>query len=92
VTQLACHSSRPVTPTGTVSYTWLLGDLPPGEGGVITITGMVSPDLSPGHVFTNTAAITATMVDGCPANNRDSVRVSVHSRHFVHLPLVLKTR
>jgi hypothetical protein len=72
-------SSRPVTPTGAVSYTWLLGDLLPGDGGVITITGVVSPGLPPGHVFTNTATITATMVDGNLANNQDSVRVSIQA-------------
>jgi uncharacterized repeat protein (TIGR01451 family) len=79
VTQVAYDSSRPVTPTGIVSYTWLLGDLPPGEAGVITVTGVVSPGLPAGYAFTNTATITATMVDGCPANNRDSVRVSIQA-------------
>jgi hypothetical protein len=79
VTQVAFDSSRPVTPTGTVSFTWLLGDLPPDTQGVITITGVVSPGLSPGHVFTNTAIITATMADGYLANNDDSVRVSVQA-------------
>jgi uncharacterized repeat protein (TIGR01451 family) len=79
VTGISFDSSRPVTPIGTVSYTWLLGDLLPGEGGVITVTGVVSPDLSPGHAFTNTATITATLADGEPDNNRDSVRVSIQA-------------
>jgi uncharacterized repeat protein (TIGR01451 family) len=92
VTGVSYHSSRPVTPTGTVSYAWLLSDMSPGEGGVITVTGIVSPDLSPGHAFTNTATITAAMVDGNLANNRDSVRVSIQPRTFVYLPLVVKNR
>jgi uncharacterized repeat protein (TIGR01451 family) len=92
VTGVSYHSSRSVTPTGTVSYTWLLGDLPPGEGGVITVTGVVSPGLASGHLFTNTATITATVVDCDPANNRDSVTLTVQAqpRHFVYLPLVVK--
>ncbi len=77
VTQVAFDSSRPVTPTDTVSYTWLLGDLLPGESGVITITGVVSPGLPAGYGFTNTATIAAAMGDCDPANNWDSVRISI---------------
>jgi uncharacterized repeat protein (TIGR01451 family) len=79
VTHTAFDSSRPVTPTGAVSYTWLLGDLAPGGGGVITITGVVSPGLSPGHAFTNTATITATNAACISASNRESVRLSIQT-------------
>jgi uncharacterized repeat protein (TIGR01451 family) len=79
VTSPSYHSSRPVTPTGTVSYTWLLGDLPPGEAGMITATSVVSSGLPAGHAFTNTAIVSATMVDCCPANNGNSVRVSIQA-------------
>jgi uncharacterized repeat protein (TIGR01451 family) len=77
VTGVSFDSSYPVTPTGTVSYTWLLSDLPPGEWGVITVTGVVSPGLPPGHAFTNTATITSTTMECYLANNRDAVRVSI---------------
>jgi uncharacterized repeat protein (TIGR01451 family) len=92
VTGVAFHSSRPVTPSGTVSYTWLLGDLPPDGEGVITVTGVVSPGLppGPGYVFTNTATITSAMVDGDLSNNRDSVRVIIRAPYSLYLPLILR--
>ncbi|MGB9724135.1 MAG: ELWxxDGT repeat protein [Chloroflexia bacterium] len=65
-----------VTPTGTISYTWLVEDLGPEAGGVITITGILSPGLPGGLMFTNTAVITA-ISDTNPANSTDSVRVTV---------------
>ncbi len=77
-----------ITPTGSISYTWKVQDLTPGASGVITITGVVSPDLKPGTVLTNTAIITSTTVDSNPDNNSSSVWVTVTYRIF--LPLVLK--
>jgi uncharacterized repeat protein (TIGR01451 family) len=79
VTDPAYHSSHPITPTGSVSYTWLLGELPPGVGGVITVTGVVSSGLPPLHAFSNTVIITAAMVDGDLPHNRDSVWVSIQA-------------
>jgi uncharacterized repeat protein (TIGR01451 family) len=79
VTSLAFDSGWPVTRSGTVTYTWLLGDLPADGGGVITITGVVSSGLPPGHAFTNTAAITSAMADGNLGNNRDSVRLNIQA-------------
>jgi uncharacterized repeat protein (TIGR01451 family) len=35
------NSGAVITPTGVISYSWLVQDLAPGEGGIITITGQV---------------------------------------------------
>jgi uncharacterized repeat protein (TIGR01451 family) len=83
------RSGVAITPTGSVSYTWKVQDLPPGGGGVITITGMVSPGLQPGTVFINTATLTSTTADSDPDNNSSSARVLVPST-YLFLPLVLK--
>jgi uncharacterized repeat protein (TIGR01451 family) len=49
-----------ITSTGSISYTWLVEDLAPSSGGVITVTGIVNTGLPAGSVFTNTATITST--------------------------------
>jgi hypothetical protein len=59
------------------------------EGGVITITGIVSPGLRPGAVLINTATITSTTADSDSENNSSSVSVLVPSSH-IFLPLVIK--
>jgi uncharacterized repeat protein (TIGR01451 family) len=80
-----------ITPTGSVSYTWEVQDLAPGTGGVITVTGIVSPGLEIGTAFINTAAITGTETDGNPDNDSSSVRVLVPSA-LVFLPSVLRNQ
>jgi len=45
----------PITPTGSVSYTWAVQDLAAGAGGVITITGQLNALLLPGRSFENVA-------------------------------------
>jgi hypothetical protein len=67
-----------------LSYTWLLGDLPPQAKGVITVAGVVDPELPAGHVFTNTGTMTSATGFG----GSELVRVTV--AHRKHLPLVLK--
>jgi uncharacterized repeat protein (TIGR01451 family) len=88
---VAVESSRPVTATGGLSYTWQLGALAPAQGGRITVTGVVSPGLSLGHAFTNTARIASVTEEMDPANNEDSVRMVVGVREvFVYLPLIVR--
>ena len=88
---LGFASSRPITPTGDVSYTWSVGTLAPAQGGVITITGAVSTGVPLGHIFTNTATITATTAEGNRADNGDSVRVHVNVVDVaVYLPLIVR--
>ena len=66
VTNLAVNSSGVTitqTNAGVLTYTWDVQDLAPGQAGVITITGVVSPGLEGGLSFTNTAIITTTTGD-----------------------------
>jgi uncharacterized repeat protein (TIGR01451 family) len=56
---------------------WEIGQLNPGESGVITIAAEVSPDLSSGVVITNTAQISGGGMEVAPANNSSTVAVTV---------------
>jgi ELWxxDGT repeat protein len=62
-----------IIPTGNVSYTWWVADLESGKGGIITITGIVSPSVSGVFSLTNQATITATVTDVNPYNNTSVV-------------------
>jgi uncharacterized repeat protein (TIGR01451 family) len=66
-----------ITATGSVSYTWEVADLAPGAGGVITVTGVLSPDLPLDAVITNTATITTTVIDGNRGNNTGEVTARI---------------
>jgi uncharacterized repeat protein (TIGR01451 family) len=66
-----------VTPTGAVSYTWHMRDLAPGDGGVITVTGTVSPFVSGVFSLTNRATITAAVVDVLADDNFSVVSSTV---------------
>ena len=44
-------------PVGGSYYTWALPGLLPGEGGIITVTGVLTTGLPAGYVFTNSATI-----------------------------------
>ncbi|MBU1747400.1 MAG: choice-of-anchor D domain-containing protein, partial [Chloroflexi bacterium] len=70
-------SGATITPTGSISYTWQVADLAPGAGGVITITGVISPGLGSTTTFTNTATIAAWQVDPTPGNASSSAGVRV---------------
>jgi uncharacterized repeat protein (TIGR01451 family) len=84
-----CASSgAAVTPTGSISYTWQVADLAPGEGGVITLTGVVSPGLPQGYDLSNTVAITASVLDGDPGNNRSTAWAMTWFRTY--LPLIMR--
>jgi uncharacterized repeat protein (TIGR01451 family) len=88
---VAVESSREVTATGGMSYTWQVGPLAPTQGGRITVTGVVSPGLSLGHVFTNTARIASATEEMYLADNEGSVRMEVAVRDvFVCLPLIMR--
>lgn len=76
-----------VAPTGTLS--WSVGDLPPGQGGNITITGQVASDywrLTNTGPLTNTVLITATDVI-TPVWKTATITVGQCSSH---LPLIAR--
>ena len=77
LTDLAYWSSRPVTPTGAFSYTWQVGDLGAGEGGVITVSGTVDPSASGLFDLVNRAVISTTAADGDLGNNTSIVTSTV---------------
>ena len=74
ITDLSIASSgAAITDTGvSPGYVWQVEDLAPGEGGVITITGIASATR-----FVNTASITTTARDLDPTNNRATVQTHI---------------
>ncbi|MBN1954869.1 MAG: DUF11 domain-containing protein [Anaerolineae bacterium] len=73
-------SGARITPTGSLSYTWLVEPLAPGGWGVITITATVDPAFNFYHALTNTATITTTEVDTDTQNNLATVVTAVYPR------------
>ena len=72
-------SGAAITLRGGTTYVWdVVGNLAPGTGGVITITGQLSGTLPEGHVFTNLVTGTTTAAGDCPCNNSDAIPVSVN--------------
>ena len=83
------ESTLPVTVVGTVPYTWQVGQLQPGQSGVITVRGTVRPDVAQREIITNEAAISGDLPDKNPSNDRSTVTVMV-SGYRLYLPLVLR--
>ena len=80
VTNLSYTSSgATIVPIGNVSYTWQVADLAQGEGGVITITGVLSTGLAGGLTFTNTATITTTSTESDAEDNLSEAGVTVRN-------------
>jgi uncharacterized repeat protein (TIGR01451 family) len=77
VASLQVASSVEITATGSINYVWQVQDLDAGEGGVITITGMLSNSLPGGNVFTNSAEIAARVGDYDPGNDEDSAIITL---------------
>jgi uncharacterized repeat protein (TIGR01451 family) len=77
LTDVRFESDPALEPVGSISYTWDVGGLDPGDGGVITITGRIRTDLVNGLTFTNTASITTPVAEWNPSNNSDSMPVTV---------------
>jgi uncharacterized repeat protein (TIGR01451 family) len=76
LTNLSFASSRQVTPTSVISYTWQISDLAPGAGGIITVTSVVSQIAVWRVTFTNTAVITSAAVEVGTANNASAAVVT----------------
>ncbi|MCP4537114.1 MAG: DUF11 domain-containing protein, partial [Chloroflexi bacterium] len=62
--------------TGTISYTWQVGDLAPGQTGTITITGQLSDSLPAGTLVKNIATISA-ISDSYAIDNSADVAFSI---------------
>jgi uncharacterized repeat protein (TIGR01451 family) len=77
LTQVQFYSDRDITPVGTHPYAWNVGNLAPGDGGVITLTGIISPALVTGEMLTNTVYMSTTVVERNASNSRAAVRVTV---------------
>ena len=67
-----------ITPTGVIPYAWHVGDLAPFAGGVISVTGVVSPALLADVSFTNTAIITTATPEIDVAQDVSSETTAVH--------------
>jgi uncharacterized repeat protein (TIGR01451 family) len=77
--------------TGLVPYRWLVQDLATGEGGVITITGVISPTLGKDTIVTNKATISSDTPDDDGENNSSQASVlATATSHKVYLSLVLR--
>jgi len=50
-------SGAQITPTGSISFAWQVGDLEVGEGGTITVTATVDPNLTEDVTIANYATI-----------------------------------
>lgn len=87
-------SGAPITPLGGLTYVWQVAGLLPGTGGVISITGVVSPSLAPGTVLTNTAQI-ATVSDSNASNNTAEVETTVVVEilpvEITYVPFIMKS-
>jgi uncharacterized repeat protein (TIGR01451 family) len=66
-----------LTQVGSTDFVWQVATLAPGEGGTITITGIISPGLTGPLSFTNTAVITAAVADVDPSDNEGSVHTFI---------------
>jgi uncharacterized repeat protein (TIGR01451 family) len=76
VTNTSVISSGVVITQTSPSYTWSVQDLNQNQGGIITITGILSDPLATG-IFSNTATITSTTIDTDISNNRSEVSLTV---------------
>jgi uncharacterized repeat protein (TIGR01451 family) len=71
------NAGAAITPTGSFSYTWEVTNLAPGQGGVITITGMVTTSVSGVLDLYNQAEITTTINDPTSLNNISAISSTI---------------
>jgi uncharacterized repeat protein (TIGR01451 family) len=78
-----------ITQRVNTRYVWDVTDMAQDEGGVITVTGVLSVPLTAGP-FTNTATIATTSIDSNSDNNTSSVGVAVVTARYIYLPLAMR--
>ncbi len=76
LTNTGVSATSYITLTGSASYIWSAGVLQPGQGGTITLTGIISPNLDQGGRFTNTVNITGTS-EVTPGNNMSAAGIDI---------------
>jgi hypothetical protein len=81
-------ASLTITPTGVVSYAWLVADLPPGASDVITIYGTISATLPSDFAIVNTASISTDQMEDDTDNNTSTAIIGGSA---AFLPLVLRS-
>jgi uncharacterized repeat protein (TIGR01451 family) len=69
-------------------YVWQVADLVPGDGGTITVTGVISGGLQGGTVIPNQAEIGSDVPEAVTANNVGQADVTVLNLFYVYLPLI----
>jgi uncharacterized repeat protein (TIGR01451 family) len=69
-----------ITRTPGVTFEWTVSRLGPGEGGVITITGLLSDALPHEHVFSNTVVITGVVVDADTLDNEGTALTTIDAQ------------
>ncbi len=69
-------SGATITPTGGLSFVWQVDNLAPGTGGLITVTGIISPELISETTIVNTAVI-SNSADITPTNNSSTAVTQV---------------
>lgn len=55
-------TADPLSPTATMGYRWQSVDLPPHEGGLITLTGRINPDFPQDAIISTTAEISSPLL------------------------------
>lgn len=71
-------TNPPITAVVGVNYAWNVESLAMGEGGIITLSGVIAAGTPAGSVIANTASIAGTTPDGDLSNNQAGpVNVSV---------------
>lgn len=74
---ITASSGFTIARTPGITYAWQTGDMASGDSGIITITGFVSPNLTAGSTFSNTASITTTILDADATNNSASAPIII---------------
>jgi uncharacterized repeat protein (TIGR01451 family) len=85
----SASSGASITLTATAPYRWEIADLDPGDGGTITITGIVNSSAYSGDLILNLAEFSAQMSDGLlvkRTRGKESIVIVVHP---VYLPTIL---
>jgi uncharacterized repeat protein (TIGR01451 family) len=77
VTLTSASTTVPITERAGSRYVWDVVDLGPGAAGIITVTGVLSAPLLLGSSFTNTAAITSTVLDTDSTNHTGVAAITV---------------